>query len=51
MPGDIDNKRYYELLGVKKDASEDDIKKAFRKKALKMHPDKGGDPKAFQELS
>jgi DnaJ family protein A protein 2 len=32
------------LLGVKKDASQDEVKKAFRKIALKCHPDKGGDP-------
>jgi len=31
-------------LGVKKDATADEIKKAFRKIALKEHPDKGGDP-------
>ena len=48
MPGkDIDNKRYYELLGVKRNATDDDLKKAFRKKSLKMHPDKGGDPAKF----
>jgi DnaJ family protein A protein 2 len=31
-------------LGVDKSATHDEIKKAFRKKALKEHPDKGGDP-------
>lgn len=30
----------YEVLGLKKDASIDDIKKAFRKKAMQYHPDK-----------
>jgi len=40
----IDNSRYYELLGVDKNADDDKIKKAYRKKALRMHPDKGGDP-------
>ncbi len=34
-----------------KNASTDEIKKAFRKKALKEHPDKGGDPEKFKELS
>ena len=31
---------YYDLLGVAKDASQSDIKKAYRKKAMKWHPDK-----------
>lgn len=41
---EIDNTKFYNLLGVKKDATHDEIKKAFRKIALKEHPDKGGDP-------
>jgi hypothetical protein len=41
---EIDNSRLYELIGVEKTATSDEIKKAFRKKALKEHPDKGGDP-------
>ena len=47
----VDNEKYYNLLGVKKTATQDEIKKAFRKKALKEHPDKGGDPEAFKEIT
>jgi DnaJ family protein A protein 2 len=48
---EVDNSKYYELLGVDKKASTDDIKKAFRKLALKHHPDRGGDKEKFQELN
>jgi len=33
------------------DASEADLKKAYRKKALRLHPDKGGDPELFKEVT
>lgn len=46
---------YYEVLGLKKEASVDEIKKAFRKKAMQYHPDKNpGDKKAeenFKEVN
>src|ERR1700712_928517 len=42
---------YYEVLGVKKDASADEIKKAFRRSAIEHHPDKGGDEAKFKEVN
>lgn len=42
---------YYSILGVGKSASPEDIKAAYRKLAMKHHPDRGGDAKKFQEIS
>ncbi len=42
---------YYSILGVEQTASQDDIKKAYRKLAMKHHPDKGGDEVKFKEIS
>ncbi|MDP2693202.1 MAG: molecular chaperone DnaJ [bacterium] len=46
------SKDYYKILGVEKSASQDEIKKAFRKMAHKYHPDKqGGDEAKFKEVN
>ena len=46
------SKDYYNILGISKNASDDEIKKAFRKLAHKYHPDKGGGDEAkFKEIN
>lgn len=42
---------YYEVLGVGKSASADELKKAFRRAAVEHHPDKGGDEAKFKEIN
>ena len=44
-------KNYYKILGVKNDANKQEIKRAYRKLAIKYHPDKGGTDEKFKEIS
>lgn len=44
-------KNLYDVLAIAKDATAEQIKKAYRKLAMKHHPDKGGDELQFKELS
>jgi DnaJ family protein A protein 2 len=49
----VKNSKYYDILGVKFDATEVEIKKAYRKLALKFFPDKGPtyDSEEFKQIS
>jgi len=46
----VDTQKFYDILGVEKGSDPDVIRKAYRKLAVKMHPDKGGDPEKFKEV-
>jgi len=43
------NKDYYSILGVERNASADDIKKSYRKKAMDSHPDRHGGDKTKED--
>mmetsp|Transcript_52935 Transcript_52935/g.136737 ORF Transcript_52935/g.136737 Transcript_52935/m.136737 type:complete len:523 (+) Transcript_52935:103-1671(+) len=46
-----DTTKFYKCLEVDKNATDPEIKKAYRKLAVKHHPDKGGDPEKFKEIT
>ena len=42
--------KYYNIFGVGRNATAQEIRKIYRKLVIKYHPDKGGDPGKFEEL-
>jgi len=49
---DIMSKRdYYEVLGINKNSTQDEIKKAYRKQSMEHHPDRGGNEEIFKEVA
>ena len=42
---------YYDILGVPRNASDKDLKDAFKKKAMQYHPDRGGSEEQFKKLN
>jgi len=41
---------YYSILGVNKNASEQEIRKAYKKQSMQHHPDRGGDEEKFKQI-
>lgn len=48
---DVDTTKLYEVLGVEKTATEQQIRSSYKKLVLKHHPDKGGDPDTIKEIN
>jgi DnaJ-class molecular chaperone len=42
--------RYYDILDVNVNTTQDEVKLKFRKLSMQHHPDRGGDPKTFNEI-
>ena len=49
-PPKKDNHYPYSVFGLSRSASDDDMKKAYRKSVMKAHPDKGGTPELFRKI-
>jgi DnaJ-class molecular chaperone len=49
-PATLDEDYPYNVFGLKKSASQEDVKKAYRKEILKSHPDKGGSNELFRKI-
>jgi molecular chaperone DnaJ len=47
----MNTETYYDILGVAEDASQEDIKKSYRRLAKENHPDKGGNEELFKKIS
>ena len=47
----MNSNNYYDILGVNINSSKSMIKNAYKKLAMKYHPDKGGDPEKFKKIS